>query len=217
MDRYRRHRYALALPFLVLALAAVIGGVLNGVTVNGRLVDDYSEDPVKDGKISVGRRATWSGEDGSFTMENVPRTTSLRVEAGGYLIASPPPQSGEIRLAPLSVTVQVNIEATSPAEGVPSAQLRQEGRTLATANATGGAVVSPHPGKDAKVLVCAQGFASREVTVRGVTLVVTLRRDPSGDCPPLPTPSPSPTVSPSPGASPASSPSPGASPSPSPR
>ena len=214
MERWSRHRYALALPFLVFVLVALVGGILNGATARGRLVDDFTDDGVKDGKLSLGLRSTWSAEDGSYVFENVPRTTAIRVDAGGYLRTSAPATGGEVRLSPLSVTVQVNEEGASPVIGVASAQLRQGTRVLGTANPTGGTVISPHPGRDAKVIVCAKGFATKEVTVRGVTLVVELRRDAAGDCPPLPTPTPDPNATPSPSPSPAASPA--ASPSPSP-
>ena len=216
MERYWRHRYALALPFLVLALVAIVGGILNGVTALGRLVDDFTEEPVKDGELSLGRRSTRSLEDGSFVLEGVPRTSSLRVNAGGYRVTSAPAVVGDVRLSPLSVTVQVNVEGTSPAEGVPSAQLRQETRVLGTANTSGNTVIAPHPGRDAKLLICAKGFRSQEYTVRGVTLIATLVRDASGDCPPLPTPTPDPNATPSPSPSVVPSASPSAAPSPSP-
>ena len=226
MERYQRHRYALVLPFILLALVMLVGGLANGVTAAGRLIDDYTSDPVKDGELTMGRRKAWSAEDGTFVMESVPRTTSIRVDAGGYFRTHAPPEGGDVRLAPNSITVQVNVEGAEPVVGVPAAQIRQETRVLATANSTGGANVAPHPGRNAKVTICAKGYRTKEVTVSGVTLVVTLPRDETGDCAPLPTPTPnpnvtpipSPGVSPSPGASPlpAASPSPGASPSPSP-
>lgn len=211
MQRWSRHRYALALPFVAFVLVALLGGILNGVTARGRLVDALTEEGVKDGKLSLGLRSTWAAEDGSYVFENVPRTTSIRVDAGGYLRTSAPAHGGEVRLSPLSVTVQVDEEGVTPVVGVGSAQVRQETRILGTANPTGGTVISPHPGKDAKVLICAKGFRSREFTIRGVTLQATLARDASGDCPPLPTPTPDPNApspSPSPAASPTAAPSP---------
>lgn len=215
MERYQRHRYALALPFLLLGVIALLGGLLNGATASGRIVDDYTGDPVKDAELSVGRRMTWSAEDGSYRLENVPRTTSIRVDAGGYFRTSAPPDAGDIRLGPNSITAQVNVEGADPVVGVPAAQFRQETRVLATANSTGGANIAPHPGRDAKLTVCAKGFRTTEVSVRGVTLVVLLARDEAGDCPAPPTPTPNPNATPSP--SPPASPSPAApSPSPSP-
>jgi len=214
MERWSRHRYALVLPFVAFVLIALLGGILNGATARGRLLDAFTEEGVKDAQLSVGQRTTWSTEDGSYVFENVPRTTSIRVDAGGYLRTSAPPVGGDVRLSPLSVTVQVNEEGITPAVGVASAQIRQETRVLNTADASGRTVVSPHPGRDAKVLICAAGFASKEVTIRGVTLVAELRRDAAGDCPPLPTPTPDPNATPSPSPSPSASPA--ATPSPSP-
>lgn len=209
MERFQRHRYALALPFLLFGLIALLGGPLNGATASGRILDDYSGDPVKEAEISVGRRKTWSAEDGSYRLENVPRTTSIRIDAGGYFRTAAPPDAGDIRLNPNSVTAQVNVEGADPVVGVPAAQFRQELRVLATANATGGASIVPHPGRDAKMTVCAKGFKTKEVAVRGVTLVVLLAKDPAGDCPPLPSPTPNPNATPIP---PPRSPSPSPSP-----
>ena len=217
MQRWSRHRYALALPFVALVLVALVGGIVNGMTARGRLVDDFTGEGVKDGQLFVGERRTWSAEDGSYVFENVPRTAPIRVDAGGYLVIRSASPGGDIRLSPLAVTVQVNVEGTSPAEGVPSAQIRQETRVLGTANVSGNTVISPHPGRDAKVLICAKGFRSQEYTLRGVTLLATLVRDASGDCPPLPTPTPNPNATPPPSPSPAASPSASPSPSPSPR
>jgi len=214
MERWLRHRYALVLPFVAFVLVGLVGGILNGATARGRLVDDFTDAGVKDGHLTVGLRSTWSAEDGSYVLENVPRTTSIRVDAGGYLRTSAPPVGGDVRLSPLAVTVQVNEAGVTPVVGVPSAQLRQDTRVLGTADTTGRTVISPHPGRDAKVLVCATGFASKEVTMRGVTLVIELSRDAAGDCPPLPTPTPNPNATPSPSPSPSASPA--ASPSPSP-
>lgn len=214
MERWSRHRYALLLPFVAFVLVALVGGLLNGVTVRGRLLDDYTDAPVKDGQLSIGVRRTWSAEDGSYVFENAPRTTPIKIDAGGYFRTNAPPQGGDVRLAPNSITTQVNVEGASPVVGVPSAQIRQETRILATANNTGGANVNPHPGRDAKLIVCAKGFATKEVTAKGVTLVVELRRDEAGDCPPLPTPTPDPNATPRPSPSPAASPSVAPSPSP---
>jgi hypothetical protein len=216
MERYLQHRYALALPFVALVLVALAGGLANGVTARGRLLDDFSGDAVKDGTLSVGRRQTWSDADGSYVLENVPRTTSIRVDVGGYFRTSAPPQGGDIRLAPNSLKVQINVEGSDPVVGVASAQIRQTTRMLGTANQTGGTDIVPHPGRDAKVLICARGFRAQEFPVRGVTLVVTLARDEAGDCPPLPTPTPDPNATPSPSPSPSPAPPPPASPSPSP-
>jgi len=213
MERYQRHRYALALPFLLFGVIALLGGLVNGATASGRIVDDYTGDPVKEAALSVGRRMTWSDADGSYRLENVPRTTSIRVDVGGYFRTSAPPDAGDIRLGPNSITAQVNVEGADPVVGVPAAQFRQELRVLATANTTGGASIVPHPGRDAKMTVCAAGYKTKEVTVRGVTLVVLLAKDPTGACPPLPTPTPNPNATPTP---PPPAATPGASPSPSP-
>ena len=213
MERLSRHRYAILLPFVAFLIVALVGGILNTATARGRLLDDFTGEGVKDGELIVGLRKTWSAEDGSFVFDNIPRTTSMRVAAGGYLVTNAPPRDGDIRLAPLSVTVQVNEEGANPVVGVASAQIRQETRVLGQANPSGNTVISPHPGRDAKVTICAKGFRTTEFTIKGVTLVALLPRDAAGDCPALPTPTPDPNA---PSPSPSPSPAPAASPSPSP-
>lgn len=211
-----RHRYALLLPFAALVLAALIGGIVNGVTARGRLVDDYTDQGVKDGVLSVGQRKAWSGEDGAYVFENVPRTAPIRVDAPGYLvIRTVPSQGGDVRLSPLSITFQVNVAGSEPLEPVTTAHIRQGTRVLGQVNAGGNTVVSPHPGRDAKLIVCAQGFQTQEIAARGVLTTVALLKDPGGNCPPLPTPTPNPNATPLPSPSPAApSASPSASPSP---
>jgi hypothetical protein len=222
VERYQRHRYALVLPFVALVLVTLIGGMLNGVTARGTIVDDFTNEGVKDAQLSIAQigtsqRLAWSGEGGAYVFENVPRTTRLRIDAGGFLRASAPPEGGEVRLTPLSITIQVDVEGTDPPERVPQAQVRQETRILGNANASGNTVISPHPGRDAKLIVCRKGFQTKEVVARGVALTVALKADEAGDCPPLPTPTPDPNATPSPSPSPSASPSAAPSPSPSPR
>lgn len=197
MREFARHRYALALPFLLLALVTVAGGLLNGVNARGRLIDDFTGEPVTRGLIKHGARQFDAEPDGSYAVDGVPRTNRLRVEAQGYLITSAPPQGGDVRLTPLSITVQVNALGDPP-QGISGAQIRQDTRVLGTVNPSGNTVITPHPGRDVKLLVCAKDFASQEVTARGVAMTIDLISQPGADCPPLPSPSPSPSPAPSP-------------------
>src|SRR5688572_28222521 len=103
MERWTRHRYALVLPFVAFVLVALVGGIVNGTTARGRLLDGFTDEGVKDGQLSLGLRTTWSGADGSYVFENIPRTASIRVDAGGYLRTSAPAAGGDVRLSPLSV------------------------------------------------------------------------------------------------------------------
>src|SRR5206468_12428089 len=122
----------------------------------------------------------------------------------------------EIRLAPLSFTIQVN-EAGNPDKHLAKADIRQGTTSLGTTNDGGNQVLSPYPGKDAKLLICATGYDQKEVTIHGV--VGTFELTPGTNaCPPLPTPTPPPSPSPSPSGSPSASPpaSPTASPTASP-
>ncbi|HET8568325.1 MAG TPA: hypothetical protein VFM93_04995 [Candidatus Limnocylindria bacterium] len=202
MRDLRRHRYGLALPFIVLAVVAIVGGLLNGVTARGRLIDDFTDQAAKGGTVTHGVRAVAAGDDGSYEMTNVPRTSRLRVDAPGYLRTSAPGAGGDIRLSPLSLTVQVNEAGTEPVKGVATAQFRRGTVIVGTTNTSGNTVIAPHPGKDGKLLLCAKDYETREITVQGVAMTIELRKQEGNDCPPLPTPSPAPGASPSPSPSP---------------
>lgn len=211
-----RHRYALAIPFALLAFIVLVGGLFNAVDAQGRLLDDYTEEGVEGGSVKLGSRVTWSDATGVYAIEDVPRTARLRIEAPGYLIASAPPEGGVVRLTPLAVTIQVNEAGTNGQTGVAIAQIRIEdgSRTLGTTNVSGNTVISPHPGRDASVLVCALNYVTRVVPVEGVAQVIELTKSEGSDCPPLPTPSPgpSPSVTPAPSVTPTAEPSPSPSP-----
>ena len=209
MREYLRHRYAVAVPFLLLGLVTVIGGLVSGVTARGQLLDEYGGQPVPDGTVRHGARQVVSDAEGRYEMTDVPRTSILRIDASGFLATSAPGHGGDVRLRPLSLTVMVT-EAGS-GEPVASAQIRQGTSTLGATAESGSTVISPHPGREAVLLVCAKDFATQEVTAPGARMTVELARQAGADCPVIPTPSPSPSPSPSP------APSPGpASPSPSP-
>jgi len=206
------HRVASLVPILVLVLATLIGGWLNGVEMRGRVVDDTTSDPVGTAgpaKISHGARSvTADPSTGVFTFPDLPRESKVGVDAPGYLRTGVPPTQEEIRLSPLSFTVYVN-EAGDPNKHIAGADIRQGTNSFGVTNPGGNLVVSPYPGKDAKLLICAKGYDQKEISVRGVlgTFEVTPG---TNECPPLPTPTPPPSPSPSasPGASPSATPTP---------
>src|SRR5205823_12060645 len=191
----------------------------NGVQMRGQVLDDFTSDPVGTaGPARIthgGRSVTADPSSGTFTFPDLPRESKVSVDAPGYLRTSVPVTQEEIRMAPLSFTVQVN-EAGSPDKHIAKADIRQGTTLLGTTNDGGNQVISPYPGKDAKLLICAAGYDQKEVTIHGV--VGTFELTPGTNaCPPLPTPtpSPSPSAAPSdttPSASPGASPSPTASP-----
>lgn len=201
MDAFRfRHRHAVALPFLVVALVVLAGGALNSIDVRGRVVDDLTDQPVKDTRIQHGVRAATSDANGEFSIPAVPRTSKFAVDAMGYLrqqVATT--NAGEIRLKALSVTIYAYDETKTPDDRVKDPQARdpQSSKTIATGNQSGQIIIAPHPGRDAKVMVCGPGFEPRTVTVAGVLMQVGLKPGGAG-CPPLPSPSPAPGATPSP-------------------
>lgn len=184
--------------------------------MRGRVVDDFTSEPIGTAgpaRITHGARSvTADPSTGTFTFPGLPRESRVGVDAPGYLRQGVPTTQEEIRMAPLSFTIQVN-EAGKPEKHIANAEIRQ-GTTLLDKTTDGGnRVLSPYPGKDAKLLICAEGYDQKEITIRGV--VGTFELTPGTNaCPPLPTPTPSPSPSPSPSASPGESPS--ASPTPSP-
>ena len=214
-----RHRVVSLAPIALLALATLIGGWLNGVDMHGLVVDDLYSDPIGTAgpaRITHGQRSvTADPSSGTFTFPGLPRESKVSVDAPGYLRTSVPVTQEEIRMSALSFTIQVN-EAGNPDKHIFKADIRQGTTDLGLTNDGGNTVISPYPGKDAKLLICAEGYDQKEVTIHGV--VGTFEITPGTNaCPPLPTPTPSPSPSPSPSdstpsASPSASPSPTASP-----
>ena len=204
-----RHRVASLVPILVFALATLVGGWLNGVEMHGRVVDDTTSDPVGTaGPATIshgGRTMTADPSTGTFIFPNLPRESKVGVDANGYLRTGVPTTQEEIRLTPLSFTIYVNA-AGDPNKHIAKADIRQGTTSLGSTNDGGNLVISPYPGKDAKLLICAGGYDQKEVTVHGVLAVFEVTPG-TNACPPLPTPTPSPSPSPSPSASPGASPS----------
>lgn len=209
-----RHRSLVYLPFAVLFVGTVIGGWINTNDLRGKVVDDFTNDGVANASLKHGLRSVVTASDGSFEFPDLPKTSRLQVDAPGYFRTTPPTTQEEIRLNPISLTVVVKEAAIVPDQYIAKAEIRQGDKVLGTTNDSGNTVVSPHPGKDAQLLICAANFTPKTVAVHGVTLTVELIVGGSG-CPPLPSPSPSASPSASPGASP-SAPAPSPSPSPSP-
>ncbi|MDQ2911877.1 MAG: hypothetical protein M3T56_01310 [Chloroflexota bacterium] len=214
--RLARHRLIALVPFVVLVLVALVGGWLNGVDMRGVVLDDFTSDPIGTAgraKIVHGARSvTADPSTGTFTFPDLPRESKVSVDAPGYLRTNVPVTQEEIRMQPATFTIQVN-EAGNPDKHIAKADIRQGTTSLGVTNDGGNQVLSPYPGRDAKVLICAAGYDQKEVTIRGVA--GTFELTPGGNaCPPLPTPTPPPSPSASPSASPGASPS--ASPTPSP-
>jgi hypothetical protein len=214
-----RHRYLAAAPFLILVLVALAGGWLNTTDVHARVRDDLTDKGIKDARITHGTRTTSTDANGDFVLTNVPRTSKYQIDASGYLRTSAPMSAEEIRMRPLSLTIYAYDDTKTENDRAKNPQARDVANTkvVASGNESGQIIVAPHPGKDAQLLICADGFAAKTITVEGVLMQVGLHPGGTG-CPPLPSPSPAPGASPSaprPSASPSASPSPVA-PSPTP-
>jgi hypothetical protein len=183
--------------------------------MHGRVVDDLYSEPVGTAgpaRITLGaRRVTADPSAGTFVFPGVPRQSRVKVEAPGYFQNGAGPTEEEIRLQPNSFTIQVD-QAGDPSKHIANVEIRQGTTVLATTNEGGNKVISPYPGKDAKLLLCATDYDQKEITIHGVLGTFELTPG-TNACPPLPTPTPSPTPSPSPAPSDST---PSASPTPSP-
>jgi len=189
-----RHKYLVAIPFVLLLVVTVVGGWLNTVDARGRVIDDSTGLPVAGVSISYGaNRGAVSGDDGSFILLNLPRGARLRTSMPGYQPANAD-AGGDIRIIPGALTLQVNEEGTTDTR-VSAVEVRQGDKVLTkcSADPCGQLVITIVDIVGQKALVCAPGHVSKEIDLKGVTLVMTLAKQDGGACPPLPSPSPSPT------------------------
>ena len=197
-SRFRPYRLVSLAPVLLILLATLVGGWLNGIDMHGRVLDDFTNEPVGTAgvaKITHGSRSvTADPSAGTFVFPDLPRESKVSVDAPGYLRQGVPTTQEEIRLAPLSFTIQVNEAGSNPVKPIANAEIRQGTTLLDKTIESGNKVISPYPGKDAKLLICAAGYDQKEITVRGVVATVELTPG-TNACPPLPTPTPSPSPS----------------------
>ncbi len=202
MDRYLRHPYAVALPFLLVLAVALVGGRINSVDAHGRVVDDTSDQPVAGIAVSYGSRTVIAGSDGSYDMPALPRGARLSAQAPGYSRSAASAEARELRLVPLTITFEVKDETTG--KGIDTPEARQPaGVRIGQGSASGEMVVGPYPVRDRPVIVCAKDYEQKEVFARGVLMDVALKPGGPG-CPPLPS-SPPPAQVPSPSAIPSPS------------
>jgi hypothetical protein len=222
MSRYARFRYLIFLPFAVFFFGTWLGGYfLNTVDARGVVIDDTTNGPVGPIVVNYGQRAFSTGDDSRYELFNLPRGAQLKAQKPGYGVGSASAEASELRLTPVTLTFQVWQEGTDPKQGVPNPELRQGTTVLGKGTDTGSVVAVPYPDRSQPVLVCAIGYDGKNVDAKGVTMEVTLHKnpnDPTAKCPDLPSPSPSATPtgagSPAPSGSAAPSPSPAPTPSP---
>ena len=204
-----RHYSYIAAPFVLGLVVVLVGGQLNTVNANGHVIDDSTGQPVAGVTISYGKtRAALSASDGAYVFGNLPRDARLTTRMPGYQPANVSAADPEIRLKPGTLTVQVNEEGTDE-KRVPNPEARQGDRVLAKGTESGNMVITVIDTYGQKALTCASGYASKEIDLKGVTLVIALGKQEGAGCPALPSPSPSasprPSSSPTPGGSPGSS------------
>jgi len=209
-----RHRDFVIVPFLLLLLVTLVGGQINRVDAQGVVTDASTGMPVTGVSITYGaNRGAVSDAQGRYLIPNLPLDAHLRTNMPGYRPVTVAATEGDIKLTPGSLTVQVNEEGTTDTR-VPAVEVRQGTTVLAKCSQDPcGQLVIDLTTKDIvgqKALVCAPNHDSKEIELKGVTLITTLSKHEGVNCPPLPSPSPSPssvpTATPSPSAAPSASP-----------
>lgn len=211
-----RHRNYVYLLVLLVPLLTVVGGWLNDTNAHGRIVDESTGDPVSGVEVTYGIRSVHTGDDGTYTIEHLPRNARIAFRARGYDPLSVDAATTEVKLHPFALSLQVNeIDSGDPPKGVPKPEIRQgDTRIGGPGTDTGSVVTAPYPSIGSQVLICAPDHDTLTIEARGgaaTPRVVSLTRGVQG-CPPLPSPSPTPT----PSGGPSPTPSPSAAPTPSP-
>lgn len=213
----RWHRYALVAPFALFLLVLLVGGAVNRVDAHVRIVDDTTGTGIADVGVTYGSRSTATDADGRFVMDNLPRGATLTTQHKYYGRNGVAATAPELRLAPLTITFQVNDAASG--KGVDTPEARQPADTqIGKGTSSGVMVVAPFPARDKPLLICAKNYTSLEVQPKGVQQTVELTFAAGQNCPPLKTPAPTipPSGPPVPSGSAAPSPAPGGSPTPQP-
>ncbi|MDE3101999.1 MAG: hypothetical protein KGJ98_07145 [Chloroflexota bacterium] len=183
-----RFRWGPFVPFVVLAVVMVAGGLVNSVDARARVVDDTDSTPVTDIAVYYGSRAVVVDKDAYFTMNDLPRDAHLVAQKPGYGRSILTPGQSELRLVPLTITFEVKDATTGKGVDTPEARQPSDVRVGQGTN-SGEMVVGPYPSRDKPVLICAKGYDPQEVTAHGVLMTVTLQPGTSG-CPPLPSSAP---------------------------
>jgi len=214
------HRYLVIVPFVLMLLVTLVGGQVNRVDADGVVIDTSTGLPVPSVSVTYGKsfpRGSVTDEQGHYFIPNLPRDATLTTRINGYPPVSAPATASKIEVTPGTLSVQVNEEGTTDTR-VPKVEIRQGDKVLTKCNVDpcGQLVVTVLDIVGQKALICAPDHDSKEIELKGVTLVTTLAKHEGAGCPALPSPSPAPSPSRSPSASPSVSPSaaPSAPPSP---
>jgi len=209
-----RRRLPVFVPFALLFLVTLFGGQVNRVDARGVVIDSSTQQPVPGVSITFSaNRGAVSDDQGGYFIANLPLDAHLRTSAPGYPPVTAAATDKQIRLTPGTLTLQVNEEGTTDTR-VPGVEVRQGTTVLSkcSADPCGQLVIdlATNGIVGQKAVVCAPGHDSKEIELKGVTLVTTLPRHEGVSCPPFPSPTPSPTSVPTaaPSATPSSNPSP---------
>jgi hypothetical protein len=207
-----RHRYGLAAPFLLLFLVTLVGGQINRIDAEGVVIDTSTNLPVAGVSITYGaNRGAVSDAGGRYFIPNLPLDAHLRTSIPGYPPVTVAAVDREIKLTPGTLSLQVNEEGTTDTR-VPGTEVRKDTTVLAkcSQDPCGQLVIDLTTNNivGQKALLCAPNHDSKEIDLKGVTLVTTLTKHEGVNCPALPSPSPSPTPVPTASPSPTATSSP---------
>src|SRR5438309_5568235 len=202
------HRYVLAMPFVLLFLVTFIGGQINRIDAQGVVIDSSTSLPVPGVSITYGaNRGAVSDAEGRYFIPNLPLDAHFRTSVPGYPPVTAAATDREIRLTPGTLSLQVNEEGSTDTR-VSGIEVRKDATVLAkcSQDPCGQLVIDLTTNNlvGQKALVCAPNHDSKEIDLKGATLIMTLTKHDGVNCPALPSPSPSPT--PVPTATPSSTP-----------
>src|SRR4029077_7553077 len=178
----RWHRYALVVPFALILLVMLLGGVVNRVDAHGRIIDDTTNSGVPDVAVTYGSRATVTDADGRYEIDNLPRGATLTTEHKYYGRNPVSAEAPELRLVPLTITYEVHDAATG--KGVDTPEARQPADVqVGKGTTTGEMVLAPYPARDVPLLICAKDYQSIQVQPKGNLQTVDLQSAAGQSCP----------------------------------
>lgn len=188
----RRFPIGPALAIVAFAAVTLVGGIANTVEGEGRLVHDWTDEPVV-GWVTHGDRRVDTDEQGRFSLGVVPRDTLLRAFALGYGRVDYRAPREVVRMTPAVLTLFVKDMFTQ--ENVANPEVYRVDGTFIQRGTISGNISFVHPGRAVEIDICAAGYETARMSFLYPSGDVLLRPDPAGGCPepePEATPTPEP-------------------------